>query len=159
MIRSVRGFPRGNSICGKRREHAREAYVAVSCVGMTSSVTPSALYCGFFQPSCHVALTGVIGADDLGRVAVKPAGEVPQVPRAIADVGFRVVELVERVARAVLLVLVGDPFGGIGHELHQPRASSRLSARGSKLDSQRMTAETSAGSRLCSAAYSVMRSP
>lgn len=62
----------------------------------------------------------MIGADNLGRIAVKTAGEVAQIPRTEADIGLRVIEIVKGIVCAVLAELMGNPFGGIGHQLHQP---------------------------------------
>ena len=59
----------------------------------------------------------MIGCADQLRIAAEELRQVPQIPAAVADIGFRVPHAVEGVA--VIVQLAGDPFCRVRHHLHQ----------------------------------------
>lgn len=69
------------------------------------------------DPFLDVAAAGVVGGEGEDIVAAEFALEAAQVPDAVADVAFGLVDGLDGV-RGVL-ELSGDPLGCVGHELHE----------------------------------------
>ena len=69
------------------------------------------------DPLLDVTAAGVVGGEGEDVVAAEFALEAAQVPDAVADVAFGLVDGFDGV-RGVL-ELAGDPLGCVGHELHE----------------------------------------